>query len=69
MVRELKESFLPWLTGQTLPLRPTLADYDAVARCWIEQIVLGRRHRTSKRLVDEPGPRSGRSCARFRRAS
>lgn len=42
------------LTGQALPLRPTLAaDYDALARRWIEQIVLGRRHRTTKRLVGE----------------
>jgi transposase len=53
MVRELKESFLPWLTGQVLPLHPTLADYDAQARRWVEQIVLGRRHRTTKRLVGE----------------
>ena len=53
MVRELKESFLPWLTGQVLPLHPTLADYDALARRWVEQIVLGRRHRTTKRLVGE----------------
>jgi transposase len=53
MVRELKQSFLPWLTGQILPLRPTLADYDALARRWVEQIVLGRRHRTTKRLVSE----------------
>jgi transposase len=53
MVRELKESFLPWLTGQVLPLHPTLADYDALARGWIEQIVLGRRHRTTKQLVGQ----------------
>ncbi len=53
MVRELKESFLPWLTGQVLPLQPTLADYDALARRWIEQIVLRRRHRTTEQIVGE----------------
>jgi hypothetical protein len=53
MIRELKESFLAWLSGQVLPLHPTLADYDALARRWVEQIVLRRRHRTTKRIVGE----------------
>jgi transposase len=53
MVRELKESFLPWLSGQVLPHRPTIADYDALARRWIEEIVLQRRHRTTGRIVSE----------------
>lgn len=53
MVRELKESFLPWLTGQVLPFQPTLADYDALARRWIEQIVLRRRHRTTEQVVGQ----------------
>lgn len=53
MVRELKESFLPWLSGQLLPPRPTIADYDALARRWIEEVVLLRRHRTTKRVVGE----------------
>ena len=53
MVRELKESLLPWLSGQVLPRRPTLADYDALARRWIEEIVLVRRHRTTGRIVGE----------------
>jgi transposase len=53
MIRELKESFLAWLSGQVLPLHPSLADYDALARRWIEQIVLRRRHRTTKRIVGE----------------
>jgi transposase len=53
MVRELKESLLPWLSGQVIPRRPTLADYDALARCWIQQVVLRRRHRTTGRLVGE----------------
>jgi transposase len=53
MVRELKESLLPWLSGQVLPPRPLLADYDALARRWIEEVVLVRRHRTTGRIVGE----------------
>ena len=53
MVRELKESFLPWLSGQILPVHPSLADYDALARRWIEEVVLRRRHRTTQRVVGE----------------
>ena len=53
LVRELKESLLPWLSGQVLPRRPTLADYDALARCWIQEVVLGRRQRTTGRVIGE----------------
>ena len=53
MVRELKESFLPWLSGQVLPSKPTIADYDALARHWIDQTVLTLRHRTTGRVVGE----------------
>jgi transposase len=53
MVREVKESFLAWLSGQVLPTHPTLADYDAFGRHWIEQVVLQRRHRTTGRIVGE----------------
>ena len=53
MIRELKESFLPWISRQLLPLRPTLADYDALARRWIQEVVLKRKHRTTKRVVGE----------------
>jgi transposase len=53
MVRELKESFLPWLSGQVLPRRPTLADYDALARRWIGEVVCKRKHRTTGRIVGE----------------
>jgi transposase len=53
MVRELKESLLPWLTGQVLPVGPALADYDVLARRWIEEVVLQRRHRTTQRVVGE----------------
>jgi transposase len=53
MIREVKESFLAWLSGQVVPQHPTLADYDALGRRWIEQIVLRRRHRTTDRIVGE----------------
>jgi transposase len=53
MVRETKESFAAWLSGQVLPTFPTLADYDVLGRRWIEEVVLKRRHRTTKRVVGE----------------
>jgi transposase len=53
MIRELKESLLPWLSGQVLPPEPSLADYDAVARRWLAEVVLIRRHRTTGRIVGE----------------
>jgi transposase len=40
MIREFKESFLPWLSGQILPTDPTTADYDLLAARWREQVVL-----------------------------
>jgi len=53
MIRELKDSFLPWLSRQLLPPRPSLADYDALAQRWIQEVVLKRKHRTTKRVVGE----------------
>lgn len=53
MVRELKEGCLPWLSGQPMPPQPTLADYDAMARRWVEEVVSRRRHRTTSRVVGE----------------
>lgn len=53
MVREVQESLLPWLSGQVLPPRLTLADYDALARRWVGEIVLPRRHRTTARIVGD----------------
>jgi transposase len=53
MIRELKESLLPWLSGQILPREPSLSDYDALARRWIAEVVLTRRHRTTGRIVGE----------------
>ena len=51
--RELKEDFLAWLTGQALPERPTLADYDAAGRRWALEVVATRRHRTTGRVIGE----------------
>jgi transposase len=53
MIREVKESLLPWLSGQALPPRPVLADYDALARRWVEEVVTARRHRTTGRLIGD----------------
>ncbi len=51
--REVKEDFLAWLTGQVLPTRPTLADYDVAARRWALEVVAMHRHRTTGRIVGE----------------
>ena len=51
--REIEQSFLAWLTGQVLPLRPTILDYDQLAERWIEERVLPHRHRTTHRVVAE----------------
>jgi transposase len=51
--REIEESFLAWLTGEVLPPRPTILDYDQLAERWIEERVLPRRHRTTQRVVGE----------------
>jgi len=53
VIREVKESFLAWLSGVALPPAPTLDDYDALGRRWVEEVVLPRRHRTTQRLVGE----------------
>ena len=49
VIREVKEDFLAWLTGQVFPERPTLAWHDAMARRWTTEIVAARRHRTTGR--------------------
>jgi hypothetical protein len=51
MVREVKESFLIWLTGLALPPMVSVADYDALAARWIRERVLPRRHRTTGLVV------------------
>ena len=53
VIREVKDDFLAWLTGQPLPARPTLAWYDEQARRWATDVVATRRHRTTKRVVGE----------------
>lgn len=53
VIREVKEDFLAWLTGQVFPERPTLAWYDAMARRWATEVVASRRHRTTGRIVGE----------------
>lgn len=53
VVREVKEDLLAWLSGQVLPERPALADYDAIARRWALEVVATRRHRTTRRIVGE----------------
>jgi transposase len=53
VIREVKEDFLAWLTGQVLPERPSLATYDAAARRWALEVVAARRHRTTARIVGE----------------
>ena len=63
VIREVKEDFLAWLTGQVLPERPTLAWYDAQPRG------AGRSRSTRRAATGRPGgssarrgPTSGRSC-------
>ena len=53
VIRELKEDFLPWLTGHALPPRPSLYDYDERARRWATEVVATRSHRTTGRIVGE----------------
>ena len=53
VIREIKEDFVPWLTGQAMPPRPTIADYDALAAHWVAEVVLPRRHRTTGLVVAE----------------
>ena len=53
VIREVKEDFLAWLTGQPLPARPTLPWYDAAARRWATGVHAGRRHRTTGRVIGD----------------
>lgn len=53
IIQEVKADFLPWLTGQGLPPRPSLYDYEAFARTWARDVVAQRRHRTTGRVVGE----------------
>ena len=53
MIRELKEDFLGWVTGQVLPVRPGIVDYERLAARWCSEVVAARRHRTTGRIVSE----------------
>jgi len=53
IIREVKEDFLAWLTGQPFPERPSLAWYDEQVRRWALDVVATRRHRTTGRVVGE----------------
>jgi hypothetical protein len=53
LICEIKEDFVPWLGGQGLPPRPSIADYDRLAARWIVEVVLPRCHRTTRRVVHE----------------
>lgn len=53
VVKEVKESFLAWLTGQVLSRHPSVDDYDRLAMRWVDEIVLPRKHRTTKRVIRE----------------
>jgi transposase len=53
VIRELKEDFLAWATGQPMPPRPVLADYERLAPQWCTGVVGTRRHRTTGRVVSE----------------
>ena len=73
IIREVKEDFLAWLTGQVTPERPTLAWYDAAARRWATEVHGRRRHRTTGRVIADAWaeerplllPVSGRLIARM----
>lgn len=53
VIREVKEDFLCWATGQPRPAEPALADYDRLAQRWVADVVAPRRHRTTHRVVGE----------------
>jgi transposase len=53
VIREVKEDFVPWLTGQALPPRPSIFDYDELGRRWATEVVGPRKHRTTGRIVSE----------------
>ncbi len=73
VIREVKEDFLAWLTGQVLPEHPNLAWYDAMGRRWATDVHGARRHRTTGRVIGEAWaeerplllPVSGRLIARM----
>lgn len=53
VVREVKEDLLRWITGQVLPMTPSIADYDKLARTWALDVVATRTHRTTKHVIGQ----------------
>ncbi len=53
VIRELKQDCLAWVTGQIMPQRPVLADYDRLAHRWVAEVVATRKHRTTGKIVAE----------------
>ena len=53
VIREVKEDFLGWVTGQALPPRPGIADYEHLALRWCSEVVATRRHRTTGRVISQ----------------
>jgi len=53
MIREVKEDFLCWITGQGMPPQPSLYDYQELAARWAADIVGDHLHRTTGRVVRE----------------
>ncbi|HLF70027.1 MAG TPA: IS21 family transposase [Actinomycetota bacterium] len=53
MIREVKEDFLCWITGQGMPPQPSLYDYQELAARWATDIVGNHVHRTTGRVVRE----------------
>ena len=53
-------------TGQVMSPRPTVAEYDAIARQWLAEVVLPRQHRTAKRVIAEARNEEQRCSRRYR---
>jgi hypothetical protein len=46
--------------------QPTVAEDDALARQWLAEVVLPRRHRTAKRVIAEARNDEQRCSRRYR---
>jgi hypothetical protein len=65
VIRELKQDFLAWATGQPMPPSPVLADCDRLAATWCTGVVAARRHRTPAAWSQRPGRPSASCSVRF----
>ena len=52
VIREVKEDFLAWLTGQPMPPQPS-SPTTTPGGAWAPEVVAARRHRTTGRIVGE----------------